>query len=223
MSSIDKIQERMFSVPAFGYLESGAISFPEERSMIEIIHTEMCHVFTYDIRYPDYQANENLSEIPPWSPVLSDVVQAVDREIWQIDRDGIIHVHAVFKLALDPADYNLIDILRDICGLQVNSLNDPLLPEHIESLMLEITKCLETGEQEEPVDNISSQEDTMISHINNIEPRELFLDQESQDNYVDLSREGLSIVESIMENKGKMDENSYMKLCNVFKRIYENR
>lgn len=61
MSSIDMIQERMFSVPAFGYLDSGTISFPEKRSMIEIIHAEMCHVFTYDIRYPDYQANENLS------------------------------------------------------------------------------------------------------------------------------------------------------------------
>jgi len=223
MSSIDTIRERMFSVPAFGYIDSEQIVFPEKRSMIEIIHAEMCHIFTYDYHYPDYQASEHLSEIPPWSPVLFDVVDSVEREIWQIDRDGIIHTPMIYGLTLDPEFYNLIDILRDICGLQVNSLNDPLLPEHIESLMFEIIKHQEAGEQEEPVNNIPSQEDTMISHINNIEPRELFLDQEYQDNYIDLSREGLSIVESIMENKGKMDENSYMKLCNVFKRIYENR
>ena len=145
--------------------------------------------------------------IPPWNPTLSSIEDRME----------------------DWAKGKLLPILQYRQNLAVDTLDSPLLPEHIshiKSLCDEIEDELTEFDDEFDFDNEEDaywpmEGDVMIELIQNLEPRQLFQDDNKNK---ELCKKGLELLSEIMEKAKDINgiQGNYLELCNIFKEIHNN-
>jgi hypothetical protein len=150
--------------------------------------------------------------IPPWKPTLSSIEDRME----------------------DWAKGKLLPILQYRRNLAVDTLDSPLLPEHIshiKSLCDEIEADLVEFDDDEFDDEFDFDNDddaywpmAEIIHerIQNLEPRQLF--QDDVNNNKELCKKGLELLSDIMEKAKDINgiQGNYLELCNIFKEIHNN-
>jgi hypothetical protein len=153
--------------------------------------------------------------IPPWNPTLSSVEG-------HMRNDLCVQHHGSW-------DGRILQLLQYGQHLSVDSLDSPLLPEHIShitSLYDEFEAELDNefddefdfdddDEAEWPID-----EDPEVYLIQNLQPRRLFQDDVTKE----LCKKGLELLSDIMEKAKDIDgiQGNYLELCNIFKEIHNN-
>ena len=196
-------------------------------SRIEYIHTQMCDKWTSrDNSWQDFNVP------PPWNPKLKDVYMEWTQPEKLID-------------ILNMTEYVLNRDLVELPGRNkiVESLEEPLEAWHITWVK---ALCDEAEGYAEPDDTDDEEEDEWeydedaaypmqaavneeenteaIQRILNLQPRQLFQDEEEElEKYKhrqELSRKGLGILEKIMEEQ-KLCEGDYIEMCNIFKELYK--
>jgi len=151
--------------------------------------------------------------IPPWNPTLSSIEDRME----------------------DWAKGKLLPILQYNQDLVVDTLDSPLLPEHIphiKSVCDEIEAELvefddEFDDDEFDFDNEEDaywpmEENDMVERIQNLEPRRLFQDDVNKNK--ELCKKGLELLSEIMEKAKDINgiQGNYLELCNIFKEIHNN-
>ena len=202
-------------------------------SRIEYIHTQMCEQWSSRDNSDDWTDDSSWQDYnspPPWNPKLKDINMSWTQPEKLID-------------ILNMSEYVLN---RDLVELPernkiMESLEEPLEAWHItwvKALCVEAEGYAEpddTDDEEDewfydedasyPMQAAVNEEELLIQQrILNLQPRELFQDeQEELENYKhrqELSRKGLGIVEKIMEEQ-KLCEGDYIEMCNIFKELYK--
>ena len=194
---------------------------------IEYIHTQMCEKWTSrDNSWQDFNVP------PPWNPKLKDVYME-----WT-QPEKLIEI-------LNMSEYVLNRDLVELPGRNkiVESLDEPLEAWHItwvKALCDEAEGYAEPddstdGSDEDseweydedaayPMQPVNEENEEVINRIANLEPRQLFQDEQEElekyKNRQELSRKGLGIVEKIMEEQ-KLCEGDYIEMCNIFKELYK--
>jgi len=153
--------------------------------------------------------------IPPWNPTLSSIEDRME----------------------DWAKGKLLPILQYRQNLAVDTLDSPLLPEHIshiKSLCDEIKDEFDDEFEDEFVefddefdfdnddDAYYPMEEIIHERIQNLEPRRLF--QDDVNNNKELCKKGLELLSEIMEKAKDINgiQGNYLELCNIFKEIHNN-
>ena len=204
-------------------------------SRIEYIHTQMCEQWaspygrdnsenwTADSNWQDYNSP------PPWNPKLKDINMD-----WS-QPEKLIEV-------LNMSEYVLN---RDLVELPernkiVESLDEPLEAWHItwvKALCVEAEGYAEPDDTDDeesewdydenasyPIQPVNEENEEVINRIANLEPRQLFQDEQEElekyKNRQELSRKGLNIIEKVMEEQ-KLCEGEYIEMCNIFKELYK--
>ena len=196
---------------------------------IEFIHRSVVDIWVWNPEDLNQRAREvsvrlrrpwtDLNIIPPWNPTLSSIE----------DRIGLIS---------DQAKGKLLPILQYRQDLAVDTLESPLLPEHIshiKSVCDEIEAELVEFDDEDPWDtdddfDFDNEEDAywpmegndMVERIQNLEPRRLFQDDVNKNK--ELCKKGLELLSEIMEKAKDINgiQGNYLELCNIFKEIHNN-
>ena len=206
-------------------------------SRIEYIHTQMCEQWTTRDNSDDWTARDSswqdFNSPPPWNPKLKDINMR-----WTLFPETLIDI-------LNMSEYVLNRDLVELPGRNkiVESLEEPLEAWHITWVK---ALCVEAEGYAEPDDTDDEEEDEWeydedaaypmqaavneeenteaIQRILNLQPRQLFQDEEEElEKYKhrqELSRKGLGILEKIMEEQ-KLCEGDYIEMCNIFKELYK--
>ena len=207
-------------------------------SRIEYIHTQMCEQWSSPCgrdNSDDWTARDSswqdYNSPPPWNPKLKDINMS-----WT-QPEKLIEI-------LNMSEYVLN---RDLVELPernkiVESLEEPLEAWHItwvKALCVEAEGYAEPDDTDDEEDEWEYDEDAAypmqaavnegenteaIQRILNLQPRQLFQDEEEElEKYKhrqELSRKGLGIVEKIMEEQ-TLCEGDYIEMCNIFKELYK--
>ena len=206
--------------------ESKVTPFAEDPiTNIEFIHRSVVDIWVWNTEDLNQRAREvsvslrlpwtDLNIIPPWNPTLSSIE----------DRIGLIS---------DQAKGKLLPILQYRQNLAVDTLESPLLPEHIshiKSVCDEIEAELVEFDDEFDDDefDFDNEEDAywpmegndMVERIQNLEPRRLFQDD---NNNKELCKKGLELLSEMMEKAKDINgiQGNYLELCNILKEIHNN-
>ena len=206
--------------------ESNVTPFAQDPiTNIEFIHRSVVDIWVWNTedlsqqRLGSRRPWTDLNIIPPWNPTLSSIE----------DRIGLIS---------DQAKGKLLPILQYRQDLAVDTLDSPLLPEHIshiKSVCDEIEAELVEFDDEDPWDtdddfDFDNEEDAywpmegndMVERIQNLEPRRLFQDDVNKNK--ELCKKGLELLSEIMEKAKDINgiQGNYLELCNIFKEIHNN-
>ena len=188
-------------------------------SRIEYIHTQMCEQWsspcgrdnsddwTADSSWQDYNSP------PPWNPKLKDINMR-----WT-QPEKLIEI-------LNMSEYVLN---RDLVELPernkiVESIEEPLEAWHITWVKALCVEAEGYAEPDDTDDESYEEYQEGLQRILNLQPRQLFQDEEEElEKYKhrqELSRKGLGILEKIMEEQ-KLCEGDYIEMCNIFKELYK--
>ena len=204
-------------------------------SRIEYIHIQMCEQWSTrdnSENWTDDSSWQDYNSPPPWNPKLKDINMS-----WT-QPEKLIEI-------LNMSEYVLNRDLVELPGRNkiVESLEEPLEAWHITWVK---ALCVEAEGYAEPDDTDDEEEDEWdydedaaypmqaavnegenteaIQRILNLQPRQLFQDEEEElEKYKhrqELSRKGLGIVDKIMEEQ-KLCEGDYIEICNIFKELYK--
>ena len=160
-------------------------------------------------RPANIEPHTDFEVIPPWNPTLRDIEESLVNEWGDVFKDKVLPVMKIHR------------------NLAVNSLDDPLLPEHIvhlKQICEEVEGELDEGDFEfEDDDDAYWPMDEEVLRIMHLEPRELFQGPEEtkSDEVKGKCREGQEVIDSIMaKDLCVMTEGDYMKLCEIFKILH---
>ena len=204
-------------------------------SRIEYIHIQMCEKWSTrdnSENWTDDSSWQDYNSPPPWNPKLKDVNMD-----WT-QPEKLIEI-------LNMSEYVLN---RDLVELPcrdkiVESLEEPLEAWHIawvKTLCDEAEGYAEPDDTDSEADNNEENDaefefdedgaypmegdDPEIQRILNLQPSQLFQDEEPVDEsklkQQELCGKGLGILEKVMEEQ-KLGEGDYLEMCNIFKELYK--
>jgi hypothetical protein len=196
---------------------------------LQMIHAEMCLVWSMDPKDSEFWESWTSDETPPWNPTWNDFMEELPSRMFDPCYSLVFPFRRDLPSDWLPQEWCIplkVEHMKKIKGvIDIMEADNEAFAQNPETLVnfsnhLGIDMSIPLDEALDV--SVEDEDDAIFARIHNLEPRELFRDtpdsREGSDALADCSR-GLTIIEECMASGETINEGQYLELANIFKRL----